>query len=57
MNQLPVSERRDEPCGTSLHGSTVGYKPDPCGSLTSVVSIVEYIPRLDEQSPRLTEPQ
>ena len=34
MNQLPVSERRGEPCGTSLHGSTVGYKPDPCGSVS-----------------------
>ena len=34
MNQLPVSERRGGPCGTSLHGSTVGYKPDPCGSVS-----------------------
>ena len=34
MNQLPVSERGGEPCGTSLHGSTVGYKPDPCGSVS-----------------------
>ena len=34
MNQLPVSERRGEPCGSSLHGSTVGYKPDPCGSVS-----------------------
>ena len=34
MNQLPVSERRGEPYGTSLHGSTVGYKPDPCGSVS-----------------------
>ena len=34
MNQLPVSERRGEPCRTSLHGSTVGYKPDPCGSVS-----------------------
>ena len=34
MNQLPVSERRGEPCGTSLHGSTVGYKPDPCGCVS-----------------------
>ena len=32
MIQLPCSERRREPCGTSLHGSAVGYKPDPCGS-------------------------
>ena len=34
MNLLPVSERRGEPCGTSLHGSTVGYMPDPCGSVS-----------------------
>ena len=34
MNQLPVNERRGEPCETSLHGSTVGYKPDPCGSVS-----------------------
>ena len=34
MNQLPVSERRGESCGTSLHGSTVGYKPDPCDSVS-----------------------
>ena len=34
MNQLPVSERRGELCGTSLHGSTIGYKPDPCGCVS-----------------------
>ena len=34
MNQLQVSERRGEPCRTCLHGSTVGYKPDPCGSVS-----------------------
>ena len=34
MNQLPVSERRGELCGTSLHGSTVGNKPDPCCSVS-----------------------
>ena len=34
MNQLPVYERRGKPCRTSLHGSTVGYKPDPCGSVS-----------------------
>ena len=34
MNQLPVSERRGEPCRTSLNGSTVGYKPEPCGSVS-----------------------
>ena len=34
MNQLPVSERHAEPFGTSLHGSTVGYKPDPCGAVS-----------------------
>ena len=33
MNQLPVSERRGEPCETSLYRSTVGYKPDRCGSV------------------------
>ena len=32
INQLPISERRGEPCATSLHGSTVDYKPHPCGS-------------------------
>ena len=34
MNQLPVNERRGESCETSLQGSTVGYKPDPCGSVS-----------------------
>ena len=34
MNQLSVSERRGEPCETRLHGSTVGYKPDPCCSVS-----------------------
>ena len=34
MNQLPVSERRGEPRETSLYRSTVGYKPDRCGSVS-----------------------
>ena len=31
---MPISERRGEPCATSLHGSTVYYKPHPCGSVS-----------------------
>ena len=31
---MAVSERHGEPCGTSLHGSTAGYKSDPCGSVS-----------------------
>ena len=34
INQLPISERRGEPCATGLHGSTVVYKPHPCGSVS-----------------------